>query len=83
LQARDLVTAQNLHDTALIIHDYIEGFHEGLEEGYVFPVAAPAGFQNSATGPVLGFYAARSYSLIRPPRTGQRWIRSGERSAAG
>ena len=28
------------------------------------------GFQNSATGPDLGFYAARSYSLMRPPRTG-------------
>jgi hypothetical protein len=27
------------------------------------------GFQNSATGLDLGLYAARSYSLIRPPRT--------------
>ena len=43
----------------------------------------PAGFQNSAAGPDLGFYAARSYSLMRPPRTGRRWIRSWERSAAG
>jgi hypothetical protein len=25
------------------------------------------GFQNSATGPDLGFYAARSYSLMGPP----------------
>jgi hypothetical protein len=33
------------------------------------------GFQNSATGPELGFYAARSYSLMRPPRTGRRRIR--------
>ena len=41
------------------------------------------GFQNSATGPDLGFYAARSYSLMRPPRTGRRWIRSWERSATG
>ncbi len=32
----------------------------------------PVGFQNSATGPDLGFYAARSYSLMRPPRTGRR-----------
>jgi hypothetical protein len=50
---------------------------------------APAGrgggvrFQNSAIGPDLGFYAARSYSLMRPPRTGRRWIRSRERSATG
>jgi len=27
------------------------------------------GFQNWATGLDLGFYAARSYSLMRPPRT--------------
>ena len=31
----------------------------------------------------LGFYAARSYSLIRPPRTGLRLIRSLARSATG
>jgi len=43
----------------------------------------PAGFQNSATGLDLGFYAARSYSLMRPPRTGRRLIRCRERSAAG
>jgi len=30
----------------------------------------PVGFQNSATGVDLGFYAARSYSLMRPPRMG-------------
>ena len=34
-------------------------------------------------GPDLGFYAARSYSLMRPPRTGRRWMRSWERSATG
>ena len=43
----------------------------------------PVGFQNSATGPDLAFYAARSYSLMRPPRTGRRLIRLRERSAAG
>ena len=42
-----------------------------------------AGFQNSAAGPDLGSYAARSYSLRRPPRTGRRWIRSLARSATG
>ena len=41
------------------------------------------GFQNSAIGPDLDFYAARSYSLTRPPRTGRRWIRFRERSATG
>jgi hemerythrin-like domain-containing protein len=29
--------ARPVHDAAQIIHDYIEGFHEGLEEAYVFP----------------------------------------------
>jgi hemerythrin-like domain-containing protein len=26
-----------IHQSALIIHDFIEGFHEALEEGYIFP----------------------------------------------
>ena len=43
----------------------------------------PVGFQNSATSLDLGFYVARSYSLMRPPRTGRRLIRSWERSATG
>jgi hypothetical protein len=43
----------------------------------------PVGFQNSATGLDLGIYAARSYSLMRPPRTGWRLIRCRERSAMG
>ncbi len=43
----------------------------------------PVGFQNSATGPDLGFYAARSYSLMRPLRTGRRLIRFRERSGTG
>ena len=41
------------------------------------------GCQNSVTGLDLAFYALRSYSLIRPPRTGRRLIRSRERSATG
>ena len=48
-----------------------------------FGLLLPPGFQNSAAGPDLGFYAAGSYSLMRPPRTGRRWIRSLERSAGG
>jgi hypothetical protein len=43
----------------------------------------PVGFQNSAIGLDLGFYAARSYSLMRPPRMGRRLIRSWERSVTG
>jgi hypothetical protein len=42
-----------------------------------------AGFHNSTTVLDLGFYAVRSYSLMRPPRTGRRLIRSWERSAGG
>src|ERR1700750_866962 len=41
------------------------------------------GFQNLAAGPDRGFYAARSYSLMRPPRTGRHLIRFRERSATG
>jgi len=33
---RPLVAIQ-VQNAALVIHDFIEGFHEGLEEGYVFP----------------------------------------------
>jgi hypothetical protein len=47
------------------------------------PAAPPVGFQNSATDVDLVFYAARSYSLMRPPRTGRRLICFWERSAAG
>ena len=41
------------------------------------------GFLNSATGVELGFHAARSYSWMRPPRTGRPSIRSREGPAAG
>jgi hypothetical protein len=41
------------------------------------------GVPEVATGLDLGFYAARSYSLMRPPRMGRRLIRSRERSATG
>ncbi len=32
-----------IHDGAVIIHDFIEGFHEAMEEGYVFPMLRKAG----------------------------------------
>jgi len=43
VQAGGPLDARDLHDAALVIHDYIEGFHEGLEEGYVFPRLVRAG----------------------------------------
>jgi len=53
---------------------------------YLAPIAygaGPGGFQNSATRLDLGFYAARLYSLMSPPRTGRRLIRFWRRSATG
>ena len=41
----------------------------------------PVGFQNSATGPDLGSYAARSYSLMRP--VGFQVFGDGGRPALG
>ena len=55
----------------------------GMEDRRDLDPAPPVGFLNSATGVELGFYAACSYSLMRPPRTGRRLIRSWERSAGG
>ena len=43
----------------------------------------PVGFLDSATGADLRFQAARSYSLISPPRTGRRLIRWCSRFRAG
>jgi DNA-directed RNA polymerase specialized sigma24 family protein len=39
-------------------------------------IEGPVGFQNSALTFDLLLYAARSYSLMRPPRTARRLIRS-------
>jgi hypothetical protein len=41
--------------------------------------AHPVGFQNSAASLDLGIYAARWYSLRRPPRTGRRLGEIGDR----
>jgi hemerythrin-like domain-containing protein len=43
IEAAEPLPAARLHDAALIVHDYIEGFHEPLEEGYVFPRLVQAG----------------------------------------
>jgi hemerythrin-like domain-containing protein len=42
-QSSGQVDAGHLHDAALIIHDYIEGFHEILEEEFVFAKLLAAG----------------------------------------
>jgi hemerythrin-like domain-containing protein len=43
LSAGEQVQATDTRDAALIIHDYIEAFHEELEEAYVFPRLVRAG----------------------------------------
>jgi len=53
IQAGGPLDAQDLRDAALIIHDYIEGFHEGLEEGYVFPRLVKAGQLTSTVTTLL------------------------------
>jgi len=52
------IAAWHVHDSALIIHDYIEAFHEALEEAYVFPRLRRAG-QLSGTVSTLLLQHAR------------------------
>jgi hemerythrin-like domain-containing protein len=52
-QAHGQFPARPLYDAALIIHDYIEGFHEPLEEGYVFPRLRQAGQLTSTVSTLL------------------------------
>ena len=66
---------------AVDLGEFVFGAGEADLESFGF--AGPVGFQNSAIGSELGFYADRSYSLMRPPRTGRRLIRSRDRSATG
>jgi len=49
----------------------------------VLQPAGPVGVQNWSPVLTWDFYAARSYSLMRPPSTGLRLIRFQERSVAG
>jgi len=42
-----------IHDSAEIIHDFIEGFHEPMEEGYVFPMLRRAGLLVSTVDTLL------------------------------
>ncbi len=42
IAAGTAVPPSAVHGGAMVIHDYIEGFHEGLEEAYVFPALRTA-----------------------------------------
>ena len=56
-QAGHPLAAAHVQDAALIIHDFIEGFHEGLEEGYVFPRLRAAGQLTSTVTTLLTQHA--------------------------
>lgn len=43
LRTGDLLDPQALYRAAGLIHSYIENFHEGMEEGYIFPALTRAG----------------------------------------
>jgi hemerythrin-like domain-containing protein len=43
LEAGGEPPVEAIHGAALVVHDFIEAFHEALEEGYVFPLLRRAG----------------------------------------
>jgi hemerythrin-like domain-containing protein len=45
--------ADALAEAATVVHDFIEGFHEGLEEAYVFPRLQGAGRQVTTVNTLL------------------------------
>ncbi|HUD35363.1 MAG TPA: hemerythrin domain-containing protein [Streptosporangiaceae bacterium] len=47
------ILASQPRDAALVIHDYIEAFHEELEEAYVFPRLVAAGLQKETVSTLL------------------------------
>ena len=53
-QSGGKLNAVHVQDSALIIHDYIEGFHEGLEEGYVFPRLQSGQVESTADTLIVG-----------------------------
>jgi hemerythrin-like domain-containing protein len=62
--SRQPIAAGHAHDPALIIHDYIEAFHEELEEAYVFRRLMQAG-QLKPTVSRLLLQHARGRELTR------------------
>lgn len=47
-----------VHTCALVVRDYVEGFHEGIEEAYVFPDLVNAGRQASVVHTLLTQHGA-------------------------
>jgi len=52
-EADPSLAAAAIHGGAEIIHDFIEGFHEALEEGYVFPTLKAAGRETATIRTLL------------------------------
>jgi putative intracellular protease/amidase len=69
------IAAPSAKKLQFVVHDFVEGYDTYTEK--------PCGVPELGHRPDLGFYAVRSYSLIRTPRTGRRLIRSLARSATG
>ena len=70
--------ARSGRDYATVAHKAATG-----AQVWVRRYSGPVGFQNSASGLELVFYTAGSYSLMRPPRTARRLMRSWAKSATG
>jgi hemerythrin-like domain-containing protein len=56
--AGESVPAAVLHDAAGLIHRFIEGFHEALEETYIFPALLAAGRETALVKVLLAQHAA-------------------------
>jgi hemerythrin-like domain-containing protein len=65
-----------IHEGAVIIHDFIEGFHEPMEEGYVFPALRKSG-QLVSTVDTLLVQHARGRQLTQLILAGSNSQQSG------
>jgi hemerythrin-like domain-containing protein len=78
--------AAHMQDAALIIHDFIEGFHEGLEEGYVFPRLRSAGQLTGTVSTLLTQHARGrviTQYLLTQTRSGRTLSPDTSAKAAG
>jgi hemerythrin-like domain-containing protein len=82
--AGEPLQAGHLHDTALIIHDYIEAFHEELEEACVFPRLRQAGQLDSTVSTLLLQHARgrEQTQLILALTDGSGSLRTGQAGQA-